>query len=255
MDKPNWDIADLLALADGESRAAPLDEGDPEVAAALARLRDIRSSLHTLPDVPVSDAVWESGLAFASDDRLGTQQNISANFTRRLLRFPLATAASVFFASIAGVYFLFGGAAEQHDVNGMSEQSVHRQFAGSTTQLEPGGLQLAGLMHRSQELERRLRGSRPLAQANWQAQASGQVPTTSTQQRQPSLVERRLMGRLADVDAQIGRLYDAQQVDLVARQRLWTQRVVLLESLVSVSVGHDIRRYVETLSPEDMRSM
>ena len=238
MDKADWEISDLLALRDGEPRAAGIDENDPDVIAALGRVRGIRHELQDLPDVPVSDAVWESVLEQKTPEK--------PSAAVYWLRFPLATAASVFFASIIGIYFIFGGAADGPATGG---QALQNQFAGTTTQVELGGLQLAGLMNRSQELERSLRGSSPLTQA------SGQVTSTAAEPPKPTVIEFRLMGRLADVDTQIARLYEADEVDATERERLWTQRVSLLESLVAIRGGRDPRIFENSLGTQATRSM
>jgi len=217
-----WEISDLLALRDGELRDASLDVHDPQVTEQLARIRQLQGELNALGDVPLDEAVWN-------------QAATRSQARRAWLRFPLATAASVFFASVVGIYLLFGGA-------GADDARVAPQFTG-TASIDHDGQRLAALMSQSRDLEMRLQGVDPWTHASSAAPRPSQPPAS------PSLTERRLMGRLADVDWQIAQLYEAPTMDSTRREALWTQRVNLLESLVAVRGGSDPRFF------EDSRSM
>lgn len=230
MQKRPWEISDLLALRDGEVRDASVEVDDPAALAQLEKIQQLQAQLNTLPDVPLEESVWNR------PGVIPEKQPRSA-----WLRFPLATAASVFFASFVGIYLIFGGAAV--DERPFDEQV---NFATST-QLDDSGAQLAALMNQSRELERRLQGVNPLTLSDASSQANQNATLDSTLAISPT--QRRLMYRLADVDGQIARLYDAPVIDTNARQVLWAQRVNLLQSLVAVRGGSDPRYF------EDSRSM
>jgi hypothetical protein len=226
-----WEISDLLALRDGEVRDASVEVNDPAAVAQLEKIQQLQAQLNALPDVPLDESVWNSpNIAPASASRSAW------------LRFPLATAASVFFASFVGMYLIFGGGAiEQRNLDDGVDFAVN-------TQLDDSGAQLAALMNQSRGLERRLQGNggNPLTLSDASSQAQN-VTVDNAQAISPT--QRRLMYRLADVDAQIARLYDAPVMDVGARQVLWAQRVNLLQSLVAVRGGSDPRFF------EDSRSM
>ena len=215
MDKQPPEISTLLAIRDGEPRDATVSADDPQVARQLARINQLRSELQALPDVPIADEVWQK-IRVAQQPPGGAGRS-----PNHWLRYPLATAASVFFASLLGIYLVFSGQQVNLDTG-------QPQLAGTSMQVEQGGLQLASLMNRSRELERRLQGVTPLTRAA-DVNVAAQAPT-----RQTSVVERQLMGRLADVDEQIALMFELGIQDPVQRERLWAQRVTLLESLVAV---------------------
>jgi hypothetical protein len=222
MQKRPWEISDLLALRDGELREAGVDADDVEVAAKLEQIRHLQAELNSLGDVPLDEGVWNT-IALETKPR------------STWLRFPLATAASVFFASVIGIYVLFSDI----DPNGTVPVA---EFSGAAV-IDTNGVRLASLMSQSQDLEMRLQGADP-----W-ARASSQVADESLRTPSSTLTERRLMGRLADVDWQIARLYDAEDMDVDRREALWERRVNLLESLVAVRGGTDPSLF------EDSRSM
>lgn len=230
MQKRPWEISDLLALRDGEVRDASVEVNDPDAVAQLEKIQQLQAQLNTLPDVPVDESVWNRpGVVSAKEPRSAW------------LRFPLATAASVFFASFVGIYLIFGGA-------GVDERPYNEQVNFATsTQLDESGAQLAALMNQSRELERRLQGVNPLTLSDASSQANQSATLDNTVVISPT--QRRIMYRLADVDAQIARLYDEPVIDINARQVLWAQRVNLLQSLVAVRGGSDPRFF------EDSRSM
>lgn len=124
-----------------------------------------------------------------------------------LQRFPLATAASVFVAAALAI-MLWNPTADSGP--GSSGPQVQ----------DP----LAQLVLRSQRLESEL-VSRAAA------------PTLST-----STSEQALVYGIADVDAQLNAMYEAGDVDPEERERLWRQRVMLLESLAEVQRDRAVLR-------------
>ena len=218
MQKRPWEISDLLALRDGHPHSANVRADDPEVIEQLEQIRSLGISLQSLPDVPVDDDVW--------------MQAMPAPEKRSVwLRFPMATAASVFFASVVGIFTLFGGPASEIGSGTESAQYANLNSIDNT------GAQLAGLMRQSRDLEQRLYGVNPLSQA-------ADVPhTTYEGMPAPTALEETLLFRLADVDGQIARLYDAEVMDHAQRQDLWMKRVELLESLVAIRSGDAARLF------------
>ena len=218
MQKRPWEISDLLALRDGQPRSADLQVDDPEVIEQLKQIRGLGIALQSLPDVPVDDEVW--------------LQAMPAPAKRSVwLRYPMATAASVFFASVVGMFMLFGG-----PVSDIGNNTGPAQYT-SLDSMDNSGAQLAGLMRQSRDLEQRLYGVNPLAQA-----ADG-PHTTYEGMPAPTALEETLLFRLADVDGQIARLYDAADMDSAQRQALWMKRVELLESLVAIRSGDAARLF------------
>jgi hypothetical protein len=122
-----------------------------------------------------------------------------------LQRFPLATAATVFLAAALSVVWW--------NPTGSGERAAEPLIAGPSVS-DP----VAQLVLRSQQLESGL-----LSPA---AVASG-----------TSASERALLFAIADVDAQLSALYESDTVDPEQRERLWRQRVMLLESLADEQRG------------------
>ena len=210
-----WTISDLLAHRDGEPVDADRADAiarDAEADAALARLTALRDGLRNLAEVEVDDGVW-----------LGARREVPPPPARSwTLRYPVATAASVFLASTLFIVMLladFGA--------GGSTGSALPTAQGPVIQSDTRDLRLAGLMNRSRNLELRLRGGvyPALSAASW-AEEPGDTTFS------PSREEAQLLYRIADVDAQIARLYESRVVDHFAREQLWQRRVNLLENLV-----------------------
>lgn len=228
MQKRPWEISDLIALRDGEIRDTNVDLDDPAAQAQLHRIRQIQAELNALPDIPVDEAIWNRPVA-AKTSRSSW------------LRFPLATAASVFFASFVGIYLIFGTVDLEQEPTG-SPSGDQVSVAVSS--------RLPILMSQSRDLERRLQG----VNAWMLSDASSAVARPADRQRVTSRpvaspTERGLMYRLADVDDQIAQLYEADVMDVREREVLWMQRVSLLRSLVAVRGGSDPRMF------ENSRSM
>jgi hypothetical protein len=218
MQKRPWEISDLLALRDGQPHSADVQADDPEVIAQLDQIRGLGIQLNALPDVPVDDSVWLPAMPVRK------QRSV-------WLRYPMATAASVFFASVIGMFVLFGG-----PVSDIGNNASPVQYT-SIDSIDNSGAQLAGLMRQSRDLEQRLYGVNPLAQA------ADTPQTTYEGMPAPTALEETLLFRLADVDGQIARLYDAADMDSAQRQALWLKRVELLESLVAIRSGDAARLF------------
>jgi len=125
-----------------------------------------------------------------------------------LQRFPLATAASVFLAAALTTILLWNPRTEPLET-GNGPQVV-----------DP----VAQLMVRSQRLESEL----------FTRASAGALTATSGEQA--------LLYGIADVDAQLNALYEADDADAAERERLWRQRVMLLESLADVQRGQAVLR-------------
>jgi len=223
MQKRPWAISDLIALRDGEIRDASVDLDDPAAQAQLHKIRQLTAELNALPDVPVDEAIWNKPLPVKAP-------------RSSWLRFPLATAASVFFASFVGIYLIFGTVDPAQEPAGLATGEQLTVAVAS---------RLPILMRQSRDLERRLQG----VDAWMFSDANSAVARPASEQRVATSTERRLMYRLADVDNQIAQLYDADVMDVRQREMLWMRRVTLLRSLVAIRGGSDPRIF------ENSRSM
>lgn len=209
MKHQRFSIDELLAMRDGElidaAALAQLDEqGQAERYERINELHDLRRKLRSMPDVPVDDTIW---IRHAQPARRSAWLNS-----------PLATAASVFFASVLGIYLLGGY------LSGGEPQQT--QPIANAIDVDPAGSQVASLMRQSKDLERRLQSSSALLAV---ADGSADAPLLRI-----TPIERNLMYRLADIDAQIAGLYEAPQVEDGARLALWRKRVEVLQSIVAV---------------------
>ena len=140
-------------------------------------------------------------------------QAISERSTHRrgagwLERFPLATAASVFLAAALTTILLW------------NPESAPVESANGPQVVDP----VAQLMVRSQRLESEL----------FTRASAGALTSTSSEQA--------LLYGIADVDAQLNALYESDAPDASERERLWRQRVMLLESLADVQRGQAVLR-------------
>ncbi|MCR9259899.1 MAG: hypothetical protein NXH95_09265 [Pseudomonadaceae bacterium] len=218
MQKRPWAISDLLALRDGQPHSADVQADDPQVIEQLEQIRGLGIQLNALPDVPVDDEVWLRAMPAEKPRSVW-------------LRYPTATAASVFFASVVGMFMLFG-----EPVSNIANSPGAAQYT-SLDSMDNSGAQLAGLMRQSRDLEQQLYGVNPLAQA------ADTLQPTYEGMPEPTVLEESLLFRLADVDGQIARLYDATEMDSAQRQALWMKRVELLESLVAIRSGDAARLF------------
>lgn len=203
-------ISTLLGLRDlghrdgasGGTDAADLNDQDRGTLAELVRLK---AELNSLPPVTPDPAVWQ-----AIQERAGLPLDDAAPDGARpawLQRFPLATAATVFVAAALTI-MLWDPTA-----------SPGTQGAGPQVQ-DP----LAQLVLRSQRLESELVS---------RAAAPALTVTTS---------EEALVYGIADVDAQLNAMYESGAIDPAERERLWRQRVMLLESLAEVQRDRAVLR-------------
>jgi len=210
-------LSDLLALRDGERvdpAAADAAARVPQAQAALSELERLRGELRALPPVTPDAAVWaaiqERTAAGGGRGGLpGTDEGGAAAGARPgwLQRFPLATAATVFLAAALTIMLWDPTAAPGGDATGPQVRDP-----------------VAQLMLRSRRLESEL-----LSRA-----AAPALNNTSS--------EEALLYGIADVDAQLNALYAADDVDPAQRERLWRQRVMLLESLADVQRGQAVLR-------------
>jgi hypothetical protein len=195
-------LADLLAYRDGEDLPADVARGienDPAAQGDLQTLRGIRQELNALQPVQPDPALWEEISRRAHPPRSWT------------LRYPLATAATVFLAAALTIV------AWNPLRNGDGQ-------AGPGTVVVADGA-LIDLMSRSQALESHLplRGE-PAGQLSWGS------------------AEEALRYRIADIDAELMKLYETEPLDVERRESLWRQRVDLLESLTEVQRGQAVVR-------------
>jgi hypothetical protein len=200
--KTQMSISDLLAHRDGERLEPEVSaqiEADPQARSELATLRRIKHELNALAPIEPDPSIWAE---------INQAQAPQRNWT---LRYPLATAATVFLAAALAIVTW----------NPASE------FAGDAAPpavvLPDGGL--ADLMSRSRSLQ---------AELPVRGLQAGQFRSSSSEQA--------LLYRIADVDAELIALYEAPQMDVEHRERLWSQRVELLESLTDVQRGQAVLR-------------
>jgi hypothetical protein len=189
-------LEDLLALRDGElgdpeRERAMLD--DPGSREALARLREIKAALNHLPTVAPGAEVWE-----------GIERRIGSRGPRlgRAWRAPLATAASVLLAATLALLWW--------------DPAMLRDRAGDMVPAESGLREPAAveaLIQRSGRLESALFASVSIPAAQYGS--TGQA----------------LVYAIADVDVQLAELGESGTADVVEYERLWGQRVMLLEAL------------------------
>ncbi|MDH3644784.1 MAG: hypothetical protein OES38_21945, partial [Gammaproteobacteria bacterium] len=118
------------------------------------------------------------------------------------------TAASVFLAAALAI---------------VAWNPLREDADGSALVLADGGLQ--DLMSRSRTLEAQL-PARGLGAAQFTGNSSQQA----------------LMYRIADIDSELTRQYEAPRPDLARCETLWSQRVMLLESLADVQRGQAVVR-------------
>ncbi len=196
-------VADLLAHRDGEHLDPALSaeiETDPESREQLKTLREIKHALNELPGIDPADEVWRN-----INTRLRPNKSLESQhgFKPRYSWANMATAATVFFA--AALSILWWNPAD----DGVT--AIPRA-------------PLADLVLRSQQLE-----SRVFYPQTPSPVPAGQYAWNSSQQA--------LLYRIADVDSELNSGFADQRLDPLARERLWRQRVELLESLLEVQRG------------------
>lgn len=182
------------------------ESGDPELATAVAADPDARATLTELERVK---AELNALPPVAPDPSVWAAIEERTGQRRPWLeRFPLATAASVFIAAALTIM-------------------LWDPTATPTGSPSPGPQvsdPVAQLMLRSRRLESEL----------FTRAAAPDLGGNSS--------ERALLYGIADVDAQLNALYEAESPDADERERLWRQRVMLLESLADVQRGQAVLR-------------
>ena len=128
--------------------------------------------------------------------------------SRWLQRFPLATAATVFMAAALSIMLW-------NPTQPVDESSV----AAGPQVTDPVGQ----LMLRSRRLE-------------------AELFTPATASAGFSSSEQALLYGIAEVDAELNALYESGSPDPAERERLWRQRVTLLESLSDIQAGQAVLR-------------
>ena len=193
-------VSDLLAHRDGEKldpEIAAQIEADPVSRERLQQYRELKYRLNELPDVAPPAQTWE-----AIRQRTAIAQR---SFMSSIQRFPLATAASVFFAAALGI--LLWNPANLAPAAGVAGVAG---VAGNGIEIA-AGQDYAALVNRSQRLELLLsRASRPVFR---------------------DAAQQAIKYRLADLDAELDRYTYGERQGPAARELLWRQRVELLESL------------------------
>ena len=193
-------VSDLLAHRDGEKldpEIAAQIEADPVSRERLQQYRELKYRLNELPDVAPPAQTWE-----AIQQRTAVAQR---SFMSSIQRFPLATAASVFFAAALGI--LLWNPANLAPAAGVAGVAG---VAGNGIEIA-AGQDYAALVNRSQRLELLLsRASRPVFR---------------------DAAQQAIKYRLADLDAELDRYAYGERQGPAARELLWRQRVELLESL------------------------
>ncbi len=197
LNKPT--IEELLALRDGgdlsADRAREL-EADARARAALHDLREIRQSLRELPDVAPGPDVWKQ-IRRAAEERAAVTEPTRPE--PWYARFPMAAAASVFFATMIGVL-------------------VWQPFDDAAA--PQNGVAIGDLVNRSQQLESQV----------W-------LPVSNAPTRSESALFLRLADIDAELTALDTRRAAGDVLapaDEAWRRALWTRRVQLLESLRTV---------------------
>ena len=143
-------LMELLAARDGEPFDAQLlnQLTEDEQRQLLLQVDEVHSELNSLPDVPVNDDVWRQHMHSHMSEPSG-KPPLLGQHQSHWLRFPMATAASVFLVSAVGMFVLFSG-------NNQAPES--NDFVVTGAQIDSQGLALANLMTRSRDLEQRLSG-------------------------------------------------------------------------------------------------
>ncbi len=196
-------IADLLAHRDGErlepQRAAEI-EADVERRSQLVVLRQLKHELNELPLVAPPPEAWAQIKA-----RTAKQPSSFSRFTQR---FPLAMAATVALATMLGIVIWDPANLQSQRPDGPAVPVADLSAVASGSQAS----RYAALVNRSQQLESALL-YQPEATVTW------------------SEDQQALLYRIADLDSELTAAPAGELPSLDARERLWEQRVRLLESL------------------------
>ena len=214
----NSNISQHLARRDGELEVVSSDAGELD-AELLKSLGDLKAELGNLSDVELPERDWHSE-ALRLSPRAGQHSSRGA----RILQYPLATAATVLFASA----LLVGGI-------GMDwSRDSERIELGSADLVTSSPDSLPALIARSQDLE-------SLAQisGSWSGHDS---PPTQLDTETP--LTRLILMQVAAIDDRLSSLDG--QADRERIRMLWQRRVNLLQAYNAA---------VENANPDLSRSM
>ncbi|MGI9324213.1 MAG: hypothetical protein ACR2PZ_03265 [Pseudomonadales bacterium] len=223
--------SDLLALRDGEPLSAETRQriaNDQQASAQLALLQRVKSELNALPDVQPDEDSWEQlqqQLAQRQAARASEQNEMpiveSLPVTRGWrLPYPMATAAGVFFAAVMLSTLWLpqlgtnvpGSSAPANGPEPLVAANSTDGARAPTVAVDTMG----ALIDRSRRLEAVAR--LPVARAIDGQERSRQA----------------LLYRIADLDAELNSLIEEQPMDPALKEKLWQQRVELLETLVAI---------------------
>jgi len=193
-------ISALLALRDGAAEGDHDQDLSPDQEGELERLRTIKRSLNALPDIEPDDIVWQKIQARTETGRAGGGVVVQAENRFRPAHAPIAMAAGLVLAVAVG--FVTVDAFRTGPTTGVV----------ASTDVQTSG-PLNALHQRSRQLEPLLRNA-----------GFGESDAA----------ERAFRYRIADLDAQLAAAADQEKPDQQEVERLWGQRVALLESLAEV---------------------
>ena len=218
-------MAELLAQRDGEPLAADARAAiaaDADASERLLQLHGIQQALQALPDPVPPSATWQqiqqqvaagpSARQPLLDPDYGATTQAAVGSGGWQLRYPIATAAGVFFAAV--LVSLLWLPRIGSDTDGAVDVSPVPSFAEYAPTVSSGAMD--ELIDRSQRLEAVAR--LPVARAIDGQERSRQA----------------LLYRIADLDAQLNSLIEEEAMDPALKEKLWRQRVDLLETLVAV---------------------
>lgn len=197
---------------------------DEAAQAQLEQLRQIRGALRDLPDVMPDPEVFEriqGRLASAPPDSDPQVQPLFAakpkpEPRRWQLRFPLATAASVFLLAALGSAIWLPQMADTGPGPGSGPAPLVADGTAVDAATPAMSSSISALIGRSQQLE-----------------AVARLPVSSTGDR-PARSRQALLYRIADLDAELNALIEEEPMNPELKEQLWRQRVQLLETLVAV---------------------
>lgn len=196
-------IADLLAHRDGErldpQRAAEF-EASVDSRAELAVLRQLKHELNELPLVAPPVDAWAQIQA-----RTSKQPSSWGRFTQR---FPVAMAATIALAAMLGIVVWDPANLQSERPDGSAVRVADLSAVANASQAN----RYAALVNRSQQLESALL-YQPEAAVTW------------------SEDQQALLYRIADLDSELNAAPAGELPSLASRERLWEQRVLLLQSL------------------------
>ncbi len=224
--------SDLLALRDGEPLSAETRQRiaeDRKASAQLALLQQAKSQLNALPDVQPDEDTWQrvqqqlaQRQAAGTSGQGGQISVFEPEPTPRgwRLPYPMVTAAGVFFAAVmlSTLWLPQLGT----EVPGIStpvndpEPLVAANSASGASPPTAAADTMGALIDRSRRLEAVAR--LPVARAIDGQERSRQA----------------LLYRIADLDAELNSLIEEEPMDPALKEKLWQQRVELLETLVAI---------------------